>query len=177
MPLPFLNINDVPDAIQLALGPAFLLTSTTALLNVTAGRLSRIMDRSRELTENPDLADTPVALLMIELGQLDRRRRLASRAITTITLAALLICLIMTALFLEVYIAVPLLWLVGLLFTGTSLALVIGLTYFLREVHLATRVAHIPLSQRIQAITQARAAASTNNAATDNAETSRAAPK
>jgi hypothetical protein len=31
----------------------------------------------------------------------------------------------------------PLKWLEGILFTGSTLALVVGLTYFLREVHLA----------------------------------------
>jgi hypothetical protein len=29
-------------------------------------------------------------------------------------------------------------WLIALLFTGSTLALVVGLAYFLREVHLAT---------------------------------------
>lgn len=146
MAVPFLNVNDVPHAIQLALGPAFLLTGITGLLNVMAGRLSRIVDRGRRLTEGPEEAGVAGNNRhAMELAQLDRRRKLASRAIVAFTLAALLICLVMASLFLEVYLDAPLLWLVGLLFTGTTLALVVGLTYFLREVHLATLAAGTPL--------------------------------
>lgn len=137
MALPLLNINDVPQAIQLALGPAFLLTGIAGLLNVMAGRLARIIDRGRHLTE---AGAAPLAdLQQRELASLDRRRHLASAAITGCTLAALLVCMVIASLFLEVFLDAPLRWLVGLLFTGATLALVVGLAYFLREVHLATQ--------------------------------------
>ena len=45
MVTPLININDVPQAIQLALGPVFLLTGIAGTLNVMAGRLARIIDR------------------------------------------------------------------------------------------------------------------------------------
>lgn len=41
-------------AIQLALTPVFLLTGIAGLLNVMTGRLSRIIDRGRFLTESPE---------------------------------------------------------------------------------------------------------------------------
>ncbi|HSB23333.1 MAG TPA: DUF2721 domain-containing protein [Burkholderiaceae bacterium] len=43
----------------------------------------------------------------------------------------------MAALFLEIVLGAPLKWLVGILFTGATLALVVGLAFFQREVHLA----------------------------------------
>jgi len=140
------NIGDVPHAIQLALAPVFLLTGIAGLLNVMAGRLARIIDRGRQLTDKPvpheQLGDTA----RVELQNLDRRRHFASAAITACTLSALFVCTVIAALFLEVLLQVELKWLVGLLFTGSTLTLVIGLAYFLREVHLATRTVRIPVS-------------------------------
>ena len=143
MAAPILNINDVPQAIQLALGPAFLLTGIAGMLNVMAGRLARIIDRGRRLTESGVVSPEMLAALQGEIQGLDRRRYLASAAITGCTLAALLVCMVIAALFLETFLDAPLHELVGLLFTSATVALVVGLAYFLREVHLATTTIRI----------------------------------
>ncbi|MCX5952428.1 MAG: DUF2721 domain-containing protein [Cyanobacteria bacterium] len=62
-----------------------------------------------------------------------------SRAIYATTLAALLVCAILPALFLGGLLKTEFTWVVGGLFFGATGALVIGLGDFLREVHLATR--------------------------------------
>ena len=140
------GLGDIGHAIQLALTPVFLLTGIAGMLNVMAGRLSRIIDRGRQLTEQqvPEALRKP-ELLRAELKCLERRRHLTSAAITGCTLSALLVCLVVVSLFLEVLLGVQLKWLVGALFTGAVLALVVGLAYFLREVHLATRTVRIPV--------------------------------
>lgn len=139
------HIGDVGHAIQLALAPAFLLTSIAGLLNVMAGRLARIIDRGRRLAE---LSRPPGAQLSDdqnqELNSLERRRYLASAAITACTLAALLVCMVIASLFLEVLLQLDLKWVIGLLFTGATLAMVTGLAYFLQEVHKATLSVRIP---------------------------------
>lgn len=142
-----LNVGDVAHAIQLALAPVFLLTGIAGILNVMAGRLARIIDRGRQLTEGP-LANEPQmgSTVHVELQSLEQRRHLASAAITACTFSALLVCTVIAALFLEVLLQVDLKWLLGVLFTGSTLALVAGLAYFLREVHLATRTVRIPTS-------------------------------
>jgi MFS family permease len=138
------NLGDVPHAIQLALAPVFLLTGIAGMLNVMAGRLARIIDRGRTLTEPAPPPQTEHSTTIeIELASLERRRYLASSAITACTFAALLVCTVIAALFIEVLLQVELKWLVGILFTGSTLALVIGLAYFLREVHLATQTVRI----------------------------------
>lgn len=138
------NIGDVPHAIQLALAPVFLLTGIAGVLNVMAGRLARIIDRGRTLTEGTPPARLHMAdSLEFELANLERRRHLASSAITACTLSALLVCSVIAALFVEVLFQVELRWIVGLFFTGSTLALVVGLAYFLREVHLATQTVRI----------------------------------
>ena len=138
------NLNDIGHAIQLALAPVFLLTGIAGILNVMAGRLARIIDRGRPLTEAP--VDRPVpksATLDRELASLERRRHLASAAITACTLSALLVCTVIAALFLEVLLGLQFKWLLGVFFTASTLALVVGLAYFLREVHLATKTVRI----------------------------------
>jgi len=145
MTLPPDNINDISSAIQLALGPVFLLTGIAGMLNVMSGRLSRIIDRARVLTEgdrvitsfNPDGVSE-------ELITLERRRHVTSKAITMCTVAALLVCLVIVILFIEVMLNIPLNWVIGVLFTLATLALVFGLTFFLREVHMASTTIRIP---------------------------------
>jgi hypothetical protein len=139
-----LNLGDVPHAIQLALAPVFLLTGIAGLLNVMAGRLARIIDRGRQLTERtqPPPLDT-ADIVDSELVNLELRRHLASSAITACTFSALSVCTVIATLFVEVLFQVELKWLVGLLFTGSTLALVVGLAYFLREVHTATQTVRI----------------------------------
>ncbi|MCB1930592.1 MAG: DUF2721 domain-containing protein [Rhodocyclaceae bacterium] len=135
MVTPLININDVPQAIQLALGPVFLLTGIAGTLNVMAGRLARIIDRARLLTEQ-DLSSFRLDRKTVqqELACLEIRRKWASAAITSCTFAALLGCTVIVVLFLEAMLGVPLKWLAGMLFAGSTIALVVGLSFFLREV-------------------------------------------
>lgn len=145
MPDSLAGLGDVAHAIQLALAPVFLLTGIGAILNVMAGRLARIIDRGRQLTEHPVAQELQRSeTLQVELHCLERRRHLTSIAITASTLSALLVCLVIAALFLEVLLQIELKWLVGALFTGSAVALVVGLMYFLLEVHLAMQTVRIP---------------------------------
>lgn len=137
-------ISEMAKAIQLALGPVFLLTGIAGMLNVMSGRLSRIIDRGRSLTEKPEVISTyEPAELRNELLNLERRRHITSRAINMITIAALLVCLVIVTLFLEALFFVRLNWLIGVLFILATLGLVSGLSYFLREVHLAGNTVRI----------------------------------
>jgi hypothetical protein len=138
------SFNDIARAIQLALAPVFLLTGIAGILNVMAGRLSRIIDRGRALSESPtDLMPSERALVHSEQQSLEQRRHFTSVAITASTIAALLVCIVIAAIFLEAMLGAPLQWLIGTLFAATMLALVVGLTFFLREVHLAMQTIRI----------------------------------
>ena len=143
-----MNLNDIPQAIQLSLTPVFLLTGIAGMLNVMAGRLARIIDRGRGLTEGgaPRAGLGPEAER--ELRFLDRRRYLASSAITACTLSALLVCMVIVVLFLETVLGASLKWLIGLLFIVAAIVLTLGLACFLREVHLATTTIRLPAVPR-----------------------------
>ncbi len=134
------DFPDVARAIQLALAPVFLLTGIAGLLNVMSTRLSRIIDRGRMLVERGIATPQELESLVVQVRVLERRRHFTSIAITACTIAALLLCLVVATLFVEVMLGVALGALVGALFMGSTFALIIGLAYFLREVHLATRL-------------------------------------
>jgi hypothetical protein len=141
-------LTEMAKAIQLALGPVFLLTGIAGMLNVMSGRLSRIIDRGRSLNEKPEIIATyDPADIRNELLMLERRRHITSRAINMITIAALLVCLVIVALFLEAMLLIPLHWVIGMLFILATLALVVGLGYFLREVHLASSTVRIRINR------------------------------
>jgi hypothetical protein len=143
MPSPDI-IPDIAHAIQLAVAPVFLLTGISALLGVMTNRLARIIDRARYFEQHwPQLDEDTRKAAHRELSSLERRRRLASRAINACTFAALLVCLVVATLFVEVLLDLPLKWLAGLLFIGSMAALIGGLTSFLREVYLATHTVRI----------------------------------
>lgn len=139
------TITDVAKAIQLALAPVFLLTSVAGMLNVMSGRLSRIIDRGRVLMDGK--SEEELISFQGELHNLEKRRHLVSTAITAGTISALLVCVLIIVLFLEVLLEAHLQWLMGLLFALATLALSIGLAYFLREVHMATRTVRIRTPQ------------------------------
>jgi len=142
------SFNDIAKAIQLSLAPVFLLTGIAGMLGVIAGRLARIIDRGRALTEQRGgPMPSEHGLVDLEHRNLERRRYFASVAITASTIAALLVCMVIAALFLEAMLGVRLNGLVGILFTAAMLALIVSLTYFLREVRLAMRSVHIPVPE------------------------------
>jgi hypothetical protein len=139
------TIINVTKAIQLSLAPVFLLTGIAGLLSVMTGRLARIIDRGRAVTEGTVNLSEYREELTPELQSLERRRFFISVAITACTIAALLLCLLIVTLFLEVLLNAPLKWLIGALFASSTIALIVSLGFFLREVHLAARTIHIPV--------------------------------
>lgn len=130
----------IAHAIQLAIAPVFLLTGIASLLGVMANRLARVIDRGRALEQSWGGFDERMrAAVRREMGLLERRRMLASWSINCCTAAALLVCLVIAVLFVEELAATNLRWLAGSLFVLAMLAVIGGLSSFLREVYLATR--------------------------------------
>lgn len=138
------DISLIVHAIQLAVAPVFLLTGLGALLSVMTSRLGRVIDRARRLEEQwPALDDSARVGISIELEVLARRAGLAGLAINLCTAAALLICTVIAALFIDVFTTTNLKWLVGALFIVAMIAVIGGLISFLREVYLATHTLRI----------------------------------
>ncbi|HET8622913.1 MAG TPA: DUF2721 domain-containing protein [Gemmatimonadales bacterium] len=133
------GISSIASAIQLSIAPVFLLTGIGAILGVLTGRLARIVDRSRVLTDQLHQHPDTLAHLEHDLAMLAMRARLVNRAIGMCTLAALLVCLVIVALFVSAFADAHLAKVIALAFTAAMLALIASLVNFLRETYLATR--------------------------------------
>ena len=121
------DVNDLAGAIQLALAPVFLLTGIAALLSVMTGRLARIIDRGRAFAEGRvSLVSQDHVSIALERQTLEPCRHLTSVAITATTIAALLVCVVIAGLFVEVMLETPLKWLISALFAAAMLALGAG---------------------------------------------------
>ena len=129
-------VPGIAHVIQTAVAPVFLLSGVGVTIGVLANRLARIVDRARVLEARPhDPADGRTHADLVALGS---RAKLISRALTLCTICALLIALVIVALFLSPMLEVDLSGLIALLFIGGLAAYVVALLTFLREIFLAT---------------------------------------
>ncbi|MFC0351195.1 DUF2721 domain-containing protein [Undibacterium danionis] len=136
-----LHLGNIGQIIQLAIAPVFLLTGVGTNLTVLTNRLARIIDRSRVLeeivTSQGDKGLTPI--MRIELDELYQRSHLINRAITLSSTCALLVCLVIAALFLGDALGLQLDKIIAALFVLAVLALVGSFIFFLREIFVATK--------------------------------------
>jgi len=139
-------VGDVSHAMQLALGPVFLLNGVGVLLAMLTTRLARIVDRARVVedrlprAEGDDLRESHRVLDVTR-----RRARLMNRAITLGTVAALLIAVLVALLFVGAYLTFPIGPTIALLFVLCMASLVGSLWCFLVEVRVATAALRIGL--------------------------------
>ena len=134
----------VQQAIQLSVAPVFVLTGIAGLLGVMANRLSRIIDRAREIGRGKATMDAAAILLArLEIRSLERRRHLASWAINFCTCAALLVCTVIVTLFVEEFLTSQLKWLAGMQFIAAMMFVIAGLSCFLAEVYISTHTSRI----------------------------------
>jgi hypothetical protein len=134
------NATDIAHVIQLSIAPVFLLVGIGSFINVFAGRLSRIVDRSRVLEARAEMGDeSSRAEVRAEIGVLCKRATLVYVGITLGILSALLVCLLIVLGFTGHFFGADMENLIGALFTGAMLALIGSLLVFLREVFLGVR--------------------------------------
>jgi hypothetical protein len=142
------QIAEVGEVVRLAVAPVFLLSSVGVTLTLLAGRLARVVDRARELelgeskTHESDLSD-----LGERLSTLEVRARLLGRAIALCTICALLVSMVVVALFLGALLNFRLALIISILFIIAMVSFIGGLSLFLREVFVATRTLRIGLHE------------------------------
>jgi hypothetical protein len=141
---PILPVSTVADIIRLAVAPVFLLSGIGAFVNVLASRLSRIVDRSREI--EPTLLASRGAehdRWIRELKILDWRMSLVSWATALSVTSAMLICLVVVLLFaaslLRTHLGSQIAW----LFIASMLTIGAGFGVFLIETTIAARAVRI----------------------------------
>ncbi len=139
------ELDVVISVLQTALTPAFLLVAVGSLLNVLTSRLSRIVDRSRDLqrqhTETEGAAHERV---VDELRIVERRMRVVGSSILLAVLSAVVVCIMIGLLFwmgLSDYSAA---WFAALVFMIALALLAASLLQFVREIRLATYAIYVP---------------------------------
>lgn len=133
--------DEIGHIIQLAIAPVFLLTGVGTNMLVLTNRLARIIDRTRQLEErlcDEAESDERRFQAQAELDVLFRRAKKINRAIFLSTSCALLICMVVAALFLTDALDLRLASLIAGLFVLAMVALTGSFVYLLREVLLAT---------------------------------------
>jgi hypothetical protein len=137
-------LSDVAHAMQLALGPVFLLNGVGVMLAMLTSRLSRIVDRARTVEERlPKAEGDELREIHRVLAVTRRRAQLMNRAITLGTVAALLVAAVVALLFTAVFISFSIGLPIAVLFVLCMLALVGSLWCFLVEVRVATAALRI----------------------------------
>lgn len=139
------DLSDIAHIIDLAVAPVFLIAGIGSLLGVVTTRLARVIDRARILEERvlSPRSDEEAARIRDELVSLDKRMKLAQRAVLLFSLAALMVCLVVATLFIGDFIGVPAGALVALMFIAAMLSMAGGLILFLREIQIGTRAIRV----------------------------------
>ncbi|HQR04915.1 MAG: DUF2721 domain-containing protein [Proteobacteria bacterium] len=132
------QIADITHTIQLAVAPVFLLTAIATLINVTNQRLGRIVDRRRVLYGRHSGLDD-LGEDADELSSLHHRSHLIYGSMLCEVLSGLLVCLVVSCAFVGAIVEIEMVRTVALLFIFALLAMIVGLSLFLREVYLAVQ--------------------------------------
>jgi hypothetical protein len=141
---PQLSVDTVGEIVRNAVAPVFLLSGIGAFLNVCTSRLSRIVDRSRDL--EPRLLASRGAehdRWVDELKILDRRMSLVSWAIFLSVLSALLICVVVSLLFAASLTGTHFGTAIALLFIGSMITIGTGFAVFLAETWVGSRAVRV----------------------------------
>ena len=141
---PQLSVSSLTHTISLAIAPVFLLTGIASIIGVLAGRLARVVDRARALEASfPGVGGPDHARAVADLHILDRRIKVTHWAMICCTGSALLVCLLVSALFVADLADVGSARLVALFFVAAMALIIAGLVLFLIEVQIATRSVHV----------------------------------
>lgn len=139
---------DIAHLVQSSVAPVFLLSGVAATLGVLTNRLARVVDRARALERQ--LAEHPgdKAPLLGELTVLARRAGYIYRAISMAAIAALLVALVVVALFANAFLGVGLDATIALLFVGGMVCLAAAFIAFFIEVRIAVATLRIGLPHK-----------------------------
>jgi MFS family permease len=139
------ELGVVVSVLQTALTPAFLLVAVGSLLNVLTGRLSRIVDRSRDLQrQHAETEGEAHERVVSELRIIERRMRVVGSSILLAVLAAITVCIMIGLLFLMGLSDISGAAAVVAVFMVALALLSASLLQFVHEIRLATYAIYVP---------------------------------
>ena len=140
----FPAVSTIAQTIQLSLSPVFMLAGIGALLNVLAGRLSRVIDRARALELlHPRSSGPEHERHVAELRLLDRRMTIINAALFLAVTSAIMTCLVVALLFVAELAKLHFGTLVAVSFILAMVLLIAALVSFMVEVRVSLRAIHI----------------------------------
>lgn len=139
------DLGVVISVLQTALTPAFLLVAVGSLLNVLTGRLSRIVDRSRDLQrQHAETEGQAHDRVVTELRIIERRMRVVGSSILLAVLSAITVCVMIGLLFWMGLSNYSPAWVAVAIFMLALALLAASLFQFVREIRLATYAIYVP---------------------------------
>ncbi|MDO7844040.1 DUF2721 domain-containing protein [Sphingomonas immobilis] len=134
----------IAQAIQLSLSPIFMLAGIGSLLNVLAGRLSRVVDRARAVEALHPASQGPEHDRHVwELRLLDRRMTVINRALVFAVSSAVMVCIVVALLFFAKLVRLHIGTSVAIAFILAMALLIASLISFLVEVRMSLYAIHI----------------------------------
>ena len=134
---------DIAHLIQSAVAPVFLLTGVAATLGVLTNRLARIVDRARILETQLEREPQKSRALHADLEGLAQRARYINIAISLCTISALLVALVVVALFANAFLHSELGLMIAILFVGAMVCMSGAFLVFFIEVRIAVATLRI----------------------------------
>jgi ABC-type transporter Mla maintaining outer membrane lipid asymmetry permease subunit MlaE len=139
------ELGVVVSVLQTALTPAFLLVAVGSLLNVLTGRLSRIVDRSRDQQhQHAETEGISHERVVSELRIIEQRMRVVGSSILFAVLSAITVCIMIALLFLMGLTNISAAWVAVAVFMLALALLAACLLQFVREIRLATYAIYVP---------------------------------
>lgn len=137
-------VSTIAQTISLSLSPVFMLAGIGALLNVLAGRLSRVIDRARVVEQlHPKSTGPEHDRHVRELRLLDRRITIINAALFLAVASAVMTCVVVVLLFVAELAKLHFGTFVALAFIVAMLLLIASLIGFIVEVRVSLGAIHV----------------------------------
>jgi hypothetical protein len=138
------EVSTIAQTISASLAPVFMLTAIGSLLNVLAGRLSRVVDRARALERLHTRSTGPEHDRHVwELRLLDRRMTVINAALFLAVASAVMTCVVVVLLFVAELARLHFGTHVAVAFIVAMLLLIASLVCFIVEVRVSLRAIHV----------------------------------
>ncbi len=142
-------LRDLIPVLQVAIGPVILISGVGLLLLTLTNRFGRAIDRSRQIArEMRELPETGRQRLAEQVEILYRRARLIRLSIIMAAVSVLLASVLIIVLFLTALMKLEAGLLIGLLFIGCMVCMIVSLGAFIRDIHLSLIALRLELGRQ-----------------------------
>ena len=141
------TVAELIPVLQMAVGPTVLISGVGLLILSLTNRLGRVVDRGRSLASESRNTPEGKPSRSKQLKILSRRASLLQRSIILGVLCVLFAAALIITLFFTAALKLQTAWLIGGLFVGAMLTLVLSLVAFLQELNLSLNAFHIDIEE------------------------------